>query len=459
MTHKAKALLLLASAIFAAPALAQQDSASGFDVVAARARIDAVLDKNYPGLDALYRDLHAHPEVGFQESRTAALLAERIRKLGFTVTEKVGKTGIVAVYRNGPGPVVLVRTEMDGLPMEEKTGLSYASKARQMVDGELTPVAHACGHDSHMAWWVGTAEALLAMKDRWQGTLLFVGQPAEEIISGARAMLDDGLFTRFPKPDYGFAAHVGPLPAGTVAVKQGIASSASDTIHITFHGVGAHGSMPEKSIDPIIEGARFVQDVQTVISRQKDPQKFGVITVGSFQAGTVANIIPDRAELQLTLRSFDPEVRQLLKDGVANTARASAMMSNAPAPDVKTVYGVGSVMNDVELSASTASMLTAALGKDRVMLIPAYMPGGSGSEDYAEFVEAGVPRSVFFGIGGYDQKMIDKYKAEGKALPVNHSPYFAPVPEPTIRAGVQALALAVLMVADKTADKTASGAR
>ena len=434
----------LAVALMTLPHVA---SAQAFDPVAAKTAIDAVLDRTYPELDALYKDIHAHPELGFQETRTAALLAAKMRKLGFTVTEHVGKTGIVAIYRNGPGPVVLVRTELDALPMEEKTGLPYASKAQQTLDGKTTYVDHACGHDSHMAWWVGTAEALLAMKDRWHGTLMFIGQPAEEIISGARAMLDDGLFTKFPKPDYGFAAHVSPLPTGTVTVKQGVVSSASDTIYVTFKGVGAHGSMPDKSIDPIVEGAHFVTDVQTVISRQKDPQKFGVVTVGSFQGGTVANIIPDHADLQLTLRSFEPEVRKLLIDGVTTTANAAAAMANAPAPDIRHKFGTAPVVNDADLSARMADGLKAALGAGSVTLVPASAPGGTASEDYSEYVAAGMTRSVFFGIGGYDPKTIAQYAADKKPLPVNHSPFFAPAPEPSIRLGVETLTLAVLAVA------------
>ncbi|WP_343528019.1 amidohydrolase [Sphingomonas sp.] len=434
-------------------ALSHAASAQTFDPVAAKTAIDAVLDRTYPALDTLYKDIHAHPEVGFQETRTAALLAQRMRKLGFTVTEHVGKTGIVAIYKNGPGPVVLVRTELDALPMEEKTGLPYASKAQQTVDGKLTYVDHACGHDSHMAWWVGTAEALLAMKDKWHGTLMFIGQPAEEIISGAKAMLDDGLFTRFPKPDYGFAAHVGPSPIGTVTVKQGVTTSASDTLYVSFKGVGAHGSMPDKGIDPIVEGAHFVNDVQTVISRQKDPQKFGVITVGSFQGGTVANIIPDHADLQLTLRSFDPDVRKLLIDGVTTTAQAVATMANAPMPEIKHMFGTSQVVNDISLSDTTAGMLKTAFGADAVTLVPATVPGGNGSEDYSEFVSAGVTKSVFFMVGGYDPKTIAQYAAEKKPLPVNHSPFFAPVPEPTIRRGVETLTLAVLSVAGNDASR------
>ncbi len=440
-----KRLLLFAAAL-ASPGTAL--AAPTLDVPAAKGQIEASLAKTYPDLESLYKDLHTHPELAFQENRTAALLAARMRKLGFTVTEQVGKTGIVAVLRNGPGPTVLVRTELDALPVQEKTGLAYASTVQTTgADGKTTFVDHACGHDSHMAWWIGTAEALLAMKDQWHGTLLFVGQPAEEIVAGAKAMLADGLFAKFPKPDYGFAAHVDPSPIGTVVVKQGVVTSSSDTILITFKGVGAHGSMPDKSIDPIVEGAHFVNDVQTVISRQKDPQKFGVVTVGSFHAGTVANIISDHADLQLTLRSYDPDVRKVLNDGVVTTANAVAMMAHAPAPEIQHPFASNPVHNDSALAASTAAVLKAALGDGNVTLVSEEKPGWTASEDYSEFVDAGMPHSVYFSIGGYAPETIAKYKAEDKPLPVNHSPYFAPVPEPTIRTGVETLTLAVLSVA------------
>jgi amidohydrolase len=360
------------------------------------------------------------------------------------VTEHVGKTGVVALYKNGAGPTVMVRTELDALPMEEKTGLAYASRAQQSVDGKLTYVDHACGHDSHMAWWVGTAEALVALKSQWHGTLMFVGQPAEEAIGGAKAMLADGLFTRFPMPDYAFAAHVGPAAFDTVSIKDGVVSSSSDGLDIVFNGRGAHGAMPDKGIDPIVIGAHFVSDVQTVISRQKDPLAFGVITVGSFQAGTVNNIIPDTADLKLTLRSFTPEVRQLLLDGVKTTARAAAQMANAPAPTISDLGGTASVRNDSALAARASAVLKTALG-DKATFVPASMPGFTASEDFSEFVDAGVP-AVFFNIGGDDPAMLAQYKAQGKPIPVNHSPYFAPVPEPTIRTGVMVLTLAVLMV-------------
>ena len=412
------------------------------------AAIDAVIDRNWADLDALYIDLHSHPELGFQEQRTAALLAERMRKLGFAVTEHVGKTGIVAVYHNGAGPVVMVRTELDALPTEEKTGLAYASRVQAADEtGRQTFVAHSCGHDNHMAAWIGTAEALVALKDRWHGTLLFVGQPAEELVSGGKAMLADGLFTRFPKPDYGFAAHVGTGLAGTVVVKQGPMTSAVDTILITFKGVGSHGSMPDKGIDPIVEAAHFVTDVQSVVAREKDPFKFGVVTIGSFHAGSVSNIIPDHADLQLTLRSYDPDVRRVINEGVERTARAEADMARAPAPDIRHTFTASPVINDPALASATATRLTAALGA-RVQFLPESAPGWTASEDYSEFVSAGMPHSVYFAIGGYPQDVIDRYKAAGKPLPVNHSPLFAPDHTSTIRTGIEVLTLAVLGVTE-----------
>lgn len=416
-----------------------------FDVAAAKQRIDLVLDKNYPHLDGLYEDLHAHPEVAMQENRTAGLLATEMRHLGFTVTEHVGKTGLVALYHNGSGPTVLIRTELDALPMEEKTGLPYASRAQQTVNGKMTFVAHMCGHDSHMAWWVGTAEALLAMKEHWHGTLMFVGQPAEEAIGGAKAMLADGLFTRFPKPDVGFAAHVTISPVGTVTIKDGVVSSASDSVEIVFNGRGAGGSNPHMSIDPIVMGAHFVTDVQTIISREKDPQQFGVVTVGAFQAGTVNNIIPDAATLKLTLRSYSPETRRLLRSGVERTANAVAAMANAPAPTVTDVRSTAPMVNDSALAAKSTALMQAALGVDKVIFVPAYMPGSTASDDYSEIVNAGVP-SVFFDIGGEDPEVLAEYKARGEPVPENHSPYFKFLPSPTIRTGATVLTLAVLMV-------------
>jgi len=414
---------------------------------ALRPAIDRQIAHDYPALDLLYRDLHAHPELGFQEVRTAGLLAARMRALGFEVTEKVGRTGVVAIFRNGPGPVVLVRTELDALPMEEKTGLPYASRAQGSLDGKQTFVAHSCGHDNHMAWWLGTAQALLALKAEWQGTLMFVAQPSEETVSGARAMIADGLFTRWPKPAYGFAAHVGNGEAGTVQVKDGAATSNSDAVSITFNGRGGHGSMPSATIDPVVMGAHFVSDVQSVISRQKDAGAFGVVTVGSFQAGSVGNIIPDTADLKLSLRSFSPEVRALLLDGVSRTAKAEADMAGAPPPTVAHTGGTGAVVNDHKLATRLADLLAAA-GGDRVTLVPASEPGWSASEDFSAFIEAGVP-SLFVSVGGYDPQAIAAFKAKNQPLPTNHSPFFAPDHAKAVPTGIRTLTLAVLMVLGK----------
>ncbi len=286
-------------ALSATSALAQPAAPLKNDVVT---RVDAM----YPWLDTIYKDLHAHPEIAFQEVRTAGKLAAEMRKLGFTVTEKVGKTGIVAVLKNGAGPTVLVRTDMDGLPMEEKTGLPYASRARATSEGRDSFVTHSCGHDIHMTSWLATARTLVELKGQWKGTLVFIGQPAEEIVSGAKAMLDDGLFKRFPKPDYAFALHSWPLAYGTIGYNDGPVSSNSDSLEITFKGRGGHGSAPDKTVDPIAIAARFVVDVQTVVSREKDPKEFGVVTIGSIQGGTVGNIIPDSVQVRGTIRSYSP---------------------------------------------------------------------------------------------------------------------------------------------------------
>lgn len=412
---------------------------------AAARQIDGFLDRRYAALEQTYKDLHAHPEVAFQEVRTAAILAKQMRKLGFEVTEGVGKTGLVAMLRNGTGPTVLVRADMDGLPMEEKTGLTHASKHTQIINGQSQLTAHGCGHDIHMTWWLAAAEALATMKNRWSGTLMFIAQPAEETTSGARAMMADGLFQRFGKPDFGFAAHVSPAPEGQVIVKPGAVTSSSDTLVVTFNGRGAHGSSPDKSIDPIVMGSNFVTSVQTIISRQLTPGTFGVVTVGSFQSGTVGNIIPDTSTLRLTLRSQSAPVRQHLIDSVGRTAKAVSDMAGAPAPTVEHRRGGTIVMNDAALVEKLAPTLTAALGPNFIKM-PASTPPFSGSEDFSEFVEAGVP-SAFFWIGGYDPRVIAELETQGKPVPVNHSPYFGPRPEQAIRAGAKTLALSVITVA------------
>src|SRR3954453_23752958 len=256
------------------------------DPVNLRKAIETSLASDYPKLDALYKELHAHPELAFQEVKTAARLAAEMRALGFDVTEKVGITGLVAIYKNGDGPTIMVRTELDALPMEEKTGLDYASRDKASSNGRESFVAHSCGHDIHMASWVGTAKTLLGLKDQWRGSLMFIAQPAEEIVSGAKAMLDDGLFTRFKKPDAAFALHDGPFPHGTIRYRTGIGSSISDGLYIKFHGRGGHGATPQSTIDPIVIASRFIVDVQSVISREKDPTEFAVVSIGAIHAGT-----------------------------------------------------------------------------------------------------------------------------------------------------------------------------
>jgi hippurate hydrolase len=418
--------------------------AAAADVAGTRAAIDRSLDTQYPHLKAVYEDIHIHPELGFQEARTAAKLAGEMKALGFEVTEGVGKTGIVALYKNGPGPTVMVRTELDALPLEEKTGLPYASHAKQTLRGVETPVMHACGHDIHMAAWIAVAKTMLDLKDQWSGTLMFIGQPAEEGGGGARRMVADGLFTRFPKPDYGFALHVGPGPYGYVTYKPGVINSTSDGLAITFKGKGGHGSRPHTTIDPVMEAAHFIVDVQSVISREKDAAKFGVITIGSVQAGNAGNVIPDTATVRGTIRSYDNDTRLKMLDGINRTAKAVAMMAGAPEPDIHLTEGAKSVVNDDALTARSGAVLKAAFGdKARLMSEP-----GSASEDYSEFVRAGVP-SFYFGIGGLDPAMLRKAAAEKTPVPGNHSPLFAPVPEPSIRTGAEAMSLVLLDVLQK----------
>ncbi|MCW4460918.1 amidohydrolase [Sphingomonas sp. BT-65] len=434
----------------AAPGVAQAS-----DPAAQRARIDATVAAEYPALEATYKDLHRNPELAFAETRTAAILAKQMRALGFEVTEKVGKTGVVAVLRNGAGPTVMVRTDMDALPMQEKTGLSYASKVQTQIDGKPVFVAHSCGHDVHMAWWLGAAEALASMKSEWRGTLVFVAQPAEETGKGAAAMITDGLFTRFPRPDYGFAAHIGNRTAGTVLIKDGPHSSAADLFRVTFIGKGGHGARPHLAIDPIVMGAHFVSDIQAVVSREKDPNVAGVLTVGSFISGSAGNIIPDQAVLELTTRTFSADARRIMATGVQRTAKAAADMAGAGAPKVELIAGTPALFNNPELTPRAATVLKAAFGDNRINYIAPAEPGSPTSEDYAEFAAAGVP-SVYFNIGGGDPEANARAKAGGPPLPANHSPEFTVLPEPAIKTGAAVLSLAVLMVAGRDVPQVAA---
>jgi amidohydrolase len=429
-------LMLGAAALALLPATAF----AALDVGAVKPQIMSTIDKTYPHLDTLYKDIHEHPELGFMEVQTAAKLAKEMRALGFEVTEKVGKTGLVAIYKNGPGPKVMVRTELDALPMQEKTGLPYASKATAMWNGAETFVAHSCGHDIHMASWVGTATTLLAMKDRWHGTLMFVAQPAEETVTGAQAMLDDGLYTKFGKPDYAFALHDGPPPFGTVAYRGGVLTSNGGLFDITFKGRGGHGASPHLTIDPVVIASHFVVDVQSIISREKDPNQFGVITVGAIQGGSAGNIIPDSVLVRGTIRSFDMAIQEKLNEGIRRTAKAVAEMAGAPEPVINIDPATKSVINDQKLVDREVPVFKAAFG-DKAGPAPITFA----SEDFSAFEQPGI-QSFFFTIGVYDPKRIAEAKAAGKAVPPNHSPYFEPVPEPTIKTGVEAMTLAVLNV-------------
>lgn len=403
-------------------------------------RVDAQIAQNYPRVETLYRELHATPELAFAEVQTAKKLAAEMRALGFEVTEGVGKTGLVALLRNGPGPVVMVRTELDGLPMEEKTGLPFASTAKTTFQGKETFVAHSCGHDLHMAAWVGTARTLVAMKDQWKGTLMFIAQPAEEVLGGARAMLADGLFTRFPKPDAAFALHTWPVAHGIVGFNSGPVTSNSDSFEAVFMGRGAHGSAPDKSIDPVMIASRFVVDVQSVISREKDPFEFGVFSIGAIQGGTSGNIIPDRVELRGTIRSYDQKVRARMHDGIRRTAKAVAAMAGAPEPEIKIVSGGDATINNAALVERTETVLRQAFDPINIRRLPPITP----SEDFAEYGAAGVP-SMFFLVGVHDPKDVEASRQPGgKPLPGNHSPFFAPVAEPSIKTAMKAMSLAVL---------------
>jgi amidohydrolase len=442
MKHLSKSFLMSAALCVATllPAHAEMD------VISLKAAIEKSVEADYPKLDALYKDIHAHPEIAFEEVKTAAKLSTEMRALGFEVTEKVGKTGLVAIYKNGDGPTIMVRTELDALPMEEKTGLAFASHDKTIWNGRETFVAHSCGHDIHMASWVGTAKTLVGLKDQWHGTLMFIAQPAEETVSGAKAMLADGLFTRFQKPDFAFALHDGAFPYGYISYRVGIGSSNSDSLAIKFRGRGGHGAAPQRTIDPVMIAARFVVEVQSVISREKDPTEFGVVSIGAIHGGTAENIIPDDVLVLGTIRTFKPEVRAKMLAGIERTAKAAAAMSDAPAPEIKITEGAKAVMNDPEVVATAEKVLKAAFGdKFRTS------PPGTPSEDFSEFVNAGVP-SMFFNIGVYElDRFVAASNGTGPELPSNHSPLFAPVPKPTIETGITAMTLAVLSAFDQHA--------
>src|SRR5271167_812895 len=420
-------LLFLFALVASGYAQAVTNSNSGSD----SKEVNAV----YPAAHDLYLDLHQNPELSSHETQTASKLAARLRNLGYEVTEGVGGTGVVAILKNGAGPTVMLRTELDALPVEEKTGLVYASKIHTKDDsGRDVPVMHACGHDLHMAALVGTATIMAHSRETWHGTLLLIGQPAEETISGAKRMIDDGLFTRFPKPVVGIALHVGNgLPAGQIGITPGIYNTNADSLRITIYGKGGHGAAPNSTIDPVVIAAKTILSLQTIVSREVKPGEMAVVTVGYVRAGTKNNIIPDQAELGLTVRTYKADVRHQVLTAITRVVKAEALAGGAQQePLIEHYESTDSVYNDPGLAARLRAPLEAALGKGNVLTTEPIAP----SEDYAFFIEQGVP-SLYMSLGGADPRKYAESQNTGVGLPSNHSPYFAPDVDPALHTGIE----------------------
>jgi len=390
----------------------------------------------YPDAKALYLDIHQNPELSSHETQTAAKLATRLRGLGYEVAEHVGGTGIVAILKNGTGPTIMLRTELDALPVEEKTGLAYASKVRTKDDaGREVPVMHACGHDLHMAAIFATAVIMAHSKESWHGTLMLIGQPAEETIAGAKRMVDDGLFKRFPRPDVAVALHVGnELPVGQVGLTPGIYDTNADSLRITIYGKGGHGSAPHTAIDPIVIAARTILALQTIPSREVKPGEMSVVTVGYIHAGTKNNIIPDQAELGLTVRTYKADIRKHALEAIARITKAEAEAAGAPRePTIEHYEATDAVYNDPALAQRLRGVLESALGKENVLTEDPQ----TASEDFSVFVEQGVP-GFYFNLGGADPEKYAKAKSTGTRLPSNHSPFFAPDVDPALHTAITA---------------------
>jgi len=436
-------LLLLLLIAFTATTNAQQSS------------LDALVERDIASLLATYKMLHASPELSHREEKTSAFVAGELRKLGFTVTERIGKYersdwtgyGIVAVMKNGVGPTVLVRSELDALPVDEKTGVPYASKVKTKNDaGQEVSVMHACGHDIHMTSLLGTAKLLVELKDRWHGTLVLLGQPAEETIDGARAVLRDGLYERFPKPDYAIALHDdAQLEAGRVGYTPGYSMASSTSVDIKIRGLGGHGSRPDSSKDPIVLAAQVVMALQTIVSRENSPFDPAVVTVGSIHGGTRYNIIPDEVNLQLTVRTYKEEVRKRILASIERITKGVAMAAGIPedrAPIIKAsdTEITGSTYNDPQLTERLATAFRRTLGEENVTLLAPIMA----SEDFGYLsLDRKIPSMIFW-LGAVDPAKVKQSKDTGTPLPSLHSPLFAPVPEPTLRTGVKAMTAAVL---------------
>jgi hippurate hydrolase len=404
------------------------------------------LDEIIAGLEALYRDLHEHPELSMQEQRTAERAAARLEAAGYDVTTGVGGTGVVGVLANGDGPTVMLRADMDALPIREATGLPYASTATATDPaGHEVPVMHACGHDMHVCWLAGSAALLARARDAWRGTVLAVFQPAEETAEGAQAMIDDGLFARFPQPRVILGQHVMPGPAGTLSYRPGTTQAAADSLEVRLFGRGAHGSMPESSVDPVVMAAATVLRLQTIVSREVAATQGAVVTVGALQAGSKGNVIPDEALLRLNVRTFDPEVRTHVLGAIKRIVEAEAAASAAPRrPEITTTEHYPLTVNDPDCTVRAAAALRRWFGDDRVQELALPV---SASEDFGSFGTAwGVP-SVFWYVGGTDPGTFRAAEEAGRVaqdIPTNHNPAFAPVIHPTLATGVQAITVAAL---------------
>ena len=414
------------------------------------AEVKKHLGTEFEALDKLYKYLHVHPELSLHEEKTAARMAQELKALGFEVTEKVGGTGVVGVLKNGTGPTVLVRTDMDALPVTEMTGLPYKSAVRTRdKDGNEVGVMHACGHDMHMTCWVGTARVLAAMKDRWQGTLVFIAQPAEEIGAGAKAMMKAGLLEKFPRPDYALALHCdGSRPYGSVAYSDGLAMANVDSVDILVKGKGGHGSAPHTTVDPIVLSARIILDLQTLVSRETNPTDPAVVTVGSIHGGTKHNIIPNDVKMQLTVRTTKDSVRKNILDGISRIAKAAAEGAKAPEPEVtlNPEEFTPALVNDAKLTAKTVALFKEVLGPDKVLERPLVM----GGEDFGRYGRDGkVPIFLYF-LGTVPAEKVEAAKIDSaKSLPSLHSDLFYPTPEPSIKTGVLTMSMAVLNLVGK----------
>ena len=400
------------------------------------------LDVLLSDLEALYKDVHSHPELSMQETRTAGLAADRLRAAGYEVSTGVGKTGVVGLLRNGEGPTVMLRADMDALPIQEETGLPYASEATATDrEGKTVPVSHMCGHDMHVTWLAGATKLMAEAKTSWRGTLMALFQPAEETGEGAQAMIDDGLFKRFPKPDLILGQHVMVGPSGTVAGRAGAITSAADSLQIRLFGRGAHGSMPQASIDPVVMAASTVLRLQTIVSREVAAAEAAVLTVGVLHAGTKENVIPDEAIIKLNVRTFDAGVRTRVLAAIERIANAEAAASGARRPpEITTIDQYPLNVNNQEATNRVVDAFRGHFGAERVRATGA----APASEDFGSFGSEWHVPSVFWFVGGTDPETYAKAKKANKIneLPVNHSPKFAPVLHPTLQTGVEALVVA-----------------